>query len=191
MQIHCPGTQGTHLRVSGNGINTEIVTGGGATSEQISGISNPEGFATWRVYSRSSTGIEADRGLHGKTNSQSFIVTNTWNSQLRVYQSRLTLNTSPNGSLRSWTAAVTSSFSRQVFSHGSGPTTSYRTLVRSSSGSVLFDQSSGVSPFTVSVLQCGCNNDDCQRGAFPTDFCCTNCAQQSGILSSILGALRQ
>lgn len=188
MPTHCSGTQGTHLRVSGNGITpVEIVTGGGAISEQTTSVI--DGYAVWGVtigYSGSSSG--RFMGNHGKRHSASFIVNNVRISSTQ-YSIRLALNTAPNTTIASTTAGVTGFIRSVVFSHGDPVRTNYRTVVKSPSGSTLFDRSSDSGHFSVSELTCGCNDSDCQMGTFPTDFCCTNCAQQSAILSSILSAL--
>lgn len=187
MAIHCSGKQGAHLRVSGNGISpVDIVTGGGAVSEQSSSIR--DGFATWRVYTATTVNgrvIEAYRGVHSKLHAYSFYI---WKPS--ATSNRLTHTGAPNGSLVSWTSSTTSWISRIEFSHGDPLIWIYRTRVLSSSGSVLFDRSSESSAFSVSELACGCDNSDCQHGIFPTNFCCTNCAQQSGLLQEIISALQ-
>jgi hypothetical protein len=189
MATHCAEKQGTHLQVSGNGITPiDIVTGGGATSTQSS--SSTVAYATWQVFTRTGSSSPTSRGFHGILSDNSFIVVNVWNSQRRVYFSRLTHTGAPQGSMRSWSSSQLSFFSHQIFSHGSLPVTTYTTIVRSPGGSILFNQSSTSGQFAVSEIECGCDNEDCQRGTFPSDFCCTNCAEQVGILSGILGALR-
>lgn len=188
MTTLCEGTQGTHFRVSGNGIDQEFVSGGGVTVAQSS--SSTVAYAVWNVFTQTGSSSPTSRGFHGISSNNSFIVVNVWNSTRRVYFSRLTHTGAPSGSLRSWTSSQLSYFSHQVFSHGSLPVTTYSTVIKAASGSTIWQGSSQSGYHNVSVLACGCDESDCQQGTFPTDFCCTNCAQQSGILQEIISALQ-
>jgi hypothetical protein len=193
MPIHCSGKQGTHLQISGNGIApVEIVTGGGAESIQTVST-NSNDYAWWdvRVQTRSSTGsiVNITSTNKGKYHWESFFFTRTpWNG---TFINRLTKSSLPAGSsLQSWTSSSTFSVVGQTFKSGVAPVTTYRTIVKDALGLEAFNRTSSSGQFVVTELQCGCADSDCQMGTFPTDFCCTNCAEQSGILSGILGALR-
>jgi hypothetical protein len=191
MPIHCSGKQGSHLRVSGNGITpVEIVTGGGAESIQSSST-NSNDSATWDIYTsgRSSTGaiVEVLRASNRtKFHWESFYVRTVTPGNYTVTKSSI-----PTGSVsNSWSATNVPWVSRIVFKSGTPVTTTYRTIVKNSNGSEVFNRTSTSGAFTVSELQCGCPNEDCQMGVFPTDFCCTNCAQQASILNTIASSLR-
>lgn len=191
MPIHCSGKQGTHLRISGNGITpVEIVTGGGAESIQSSST-NSNDSASWDIYTSgvSNTGqvVEVLRASNRtKFHWESFYVRTVTPGNYVVTKSSI-----PTGSVsNSWSAARVPWVSRIVFKSGTPVTTTYRTIVKNSNGSEVFNRTSTSGAFTVSELQCGCDESDCQMGTFPTDFCCTNCAQQSGILNEIIAALQ-
>jgi hypothetical protein len=176
---YCDGTQGTALRVTG-GTTDEIVIGGGGlravTSTQTTG-----GYAVWRVYV---AGVY--RGVHGKNGDETFgVARHSANRGNYLYRS-----SNPSGVLHYWRASSLQSISRLEFSHGSPPVTTCTTRILSADGSELRRFSKQGSCHSVSLIECGCPESDCQRGSFPDDFCCTNCAQQAGILSGILGALQ-
>lgn len=185
----CDGKQGAYLEISGNGISQTLITGGGSYVQNTQ--STADGFAVWRVYTAAQLAngnvAEAYRGARGKLNSQTFVVNNIW--QNGAYSSRLQLAGSA-GIFQSWIYARPSWLSRVEFSHGTFPTTTYTTRILSATGSQLWTGSSQTGHYNVSVLECGCDNEDCQKGTFPSNFCCTNCAQQAGILSGILSALQ-
>lgn len=185
MTIFCQGKQGTYLRVTGNNVNREIISGGGVVSKQTQSVT--EGMASWRVYTGTTINgrfIEGYRGIHAKLNSQYFFV---YKSSAR--RNHLTRSDIPSSSIKTWTHSSTSSLSRLEFVSGVPPTTTYRTLIKDADGKTLFDGSQTTGYHTVSLIECGCDDSDCQIGSFPDNYCCTNCGQQSGILSSILSAL--
>jgi hypothetical protein len=191
MPVHCGGKQGTYLRISGNGIQpVEIITGGGAESVQTF-TSNSNDSAYWDIYTsgRSSTGaiVEVLRASNRiKQNWESFYVRTVTPGNYTVTKSSI-----PTGSVSSsWSAINVPWVSRVVFRSGSFPTTTYRTVVKSFGGQELFNRTSTSGAFLVTEIECGCPSDDCQHGTFPTNYCCSSCAQQSGILSSIKSALQ-
>lgn len=185
----CDGKQGAYLKISGNGLDRTLITGGGSYVQNTSNI--PDGYATWFVYTAAQlangTVVEGYRGARGKLHSQTFVVNNVW--QNGAYSSRLQLSGSA-GIIQSWIYARPSWISRIVFSHGDTPTTTYTTRILSATGGELWKGSSTSGYYNVSAIECGCDNEDCQKGTFPTNFCCTNCAEQVGILSGILSALQ-
>lgn len=186
MTTYCDGKQGTFLNVKGTGIDRDII--GNGSVEVIQTTSSTVVYQTWGVYTAAvSNGqvVEAFRGYHGKNSNDGFMVykpTSTTN--------RLTRTSAPTGSLTSWTSSTTSWINRLVYSHGGFPVTTYTTEIKETSGLQLFKASQGTGHFTVTLLECGCDLSDCQMGTFPGDFCCTNCAQQSGILNEIIAALQ-
>jgi len=186
MTIYCEGKHGTHLRVTGNNTDKEIISGGGVVS--IQSQSATEGLARWRVYTGTTINgrfYEGYRGIHAKLNSQFFFV---YKSSSR--RNHLTRSDIPNSSINSWVHSSTSSISRLVFVSGTPPTTTYKTVIRDSLGTTLFEGSQTSGYHTVSLIECGCDISDTQCGSFPSNYCCTNCEHQSGILDGILSALQ-
>ncbi len=144
----------------------------------------PPGYATWRVYTRAHNGIIYDRGVHGKTHDKWFIVTNTWEPSRKIYISRLTLNTSPLGSLRSWSASGASSFSHQVFASGEPPVTNHVISITSAEGFLAYEFWRTGTSLDFSV-HCGCENGNCQQGTFPLKYCCFSCSDVNRWLREI------
>lgn len=185
MVFHCLGKQGTYLKVSGNSGSNSIVSQTSLESIQASSIN--AGFAVWRVYTATTVNgrvVEAYRGAFGKSHTESFII-----YKPTATSNRLTRSGAPTGTLTSWTSSTTSWVSRTEFSHGDPVTLTYTTTIKEGQ-KVLLSVSQPDGYHTVEELACGCDTADCQMGIFPTNFCCTNCAQQSVILQEIISTLQ-
>jgi len=183
----CDGKQGAYLQISGNGLNQTLITGGGSTEEKTT--STPEGLATWSVYVGSTLAngqfVESLRGRILKLHSQSFSI--HYDSRFARWWISIDGGNSRNAT---WQSSRPNWITRVVFYSGSQPITTYTNRILSATGSELWKGSSTSGYYSVQEIECGCDNEDCQKGSFPSNFCCTNCAQQAGILSGILSALQ-